>query len=106
MSKRRPKVVIPAPEPVVSKLVSSIVKRSIVIDGRKTSISLEDPFWNTFKHIAKSQEKLLGELVHEINESRSENGQANLSSALRLHVLDWALTQADLLEVTTEMAHG
>ena len=63
---------------------SLIVKRSIVIAGHKTSVSLEDAFWTDLKEIARTQEKTLGELIAEIDETR-EFG--NLSSAIRLFVL-------------------
>lgn len=89
-----------------SGFVSVVIKRSIVIDQHKTSVSLEDRFWRTLKHIAGSEEKTLGQLVAEIDRIRLKRGQTNLSSALRLHVLDWALEQADLIEAPTEMSHG
>jgi predicted DNA-binding ribbon-helix-helix protein len=64
---------------------SSIVKRSIVIGGHKTSVSLEDAFWNDLKEIAHAQETTLSELVAKIDDTRQ---QANLSSAIRLFVLE------------------
>jgi predicted DNA-binding ribbon-helix-helix protein len=64
---------------------SSVIKRSIVIGGRKTSISLEDPFWNNLKDIAKAKRLTLSELVGQIEEARK---QSNLSSAIRLFVLE------------------
>ena len=63
---------------------SSVVKRSIVIDGHKTSVSLEDPFWNDLKTIARARSLTLSELVAAINASRDHS---NLSSAIRLFVL-------------------
>jgi predicted DNA-binding ribbon-helix-helix protein len=63
---------------------SSIVKRSITIDGHKTSISLEDAFWSNLKDIAHSQQATLSKLLARIDETR----QGNLSSATRLFVLD------------------
>ena len=63
---------------------SSIVKRSVVIDGHKTSVSLEDPFWTDLKMIAHTQQATLSELVTMIDGTRE---QGNLSSALRLFVL-------------------
>ena len=63
---------------------SSIVKRSVVIGGHKTSVSLEDAFWGSLKDIAKHQRKTLSDLVGGIDTNR-EHG--NLSSALRLFVL-------------------
>ena len=64
---------------------STVVKRSIVIDGHKTSISLEDAFWNDLKEIAHVQGATLSTLVAEIDKTRK---QSNLSSAIRLFVLD------------------
>ena len=64
---------------------STVVKRSIMLDGHKTSVSLEDPFWEGLKEIAKDQRKTLSDLVGSIDTNR-EHG--NLSSALRLFVLN------------------
>jgi predicted DNA-binding ribbon-helix-helix protein len=64
---------------------SSIIKRSVVIDGHKTSVSLEDVFWSDLKAIAHAQEATLSELVAKIDETRQKG---NLSSAIRLFVLE------------------
>jgi predicted DNA-binding ribbon-helix-helix protein len=64
---------------------SHVVKRSIVIAGHKTSVSLEDQFWNALKDIATTQDTTLSDLVAEIDSSRM---QGNLSSAIRLFVLE------------------
>jgi predicted DNA-binding ribbon-helix-helix protein len=63
---------------------SSVVKRSIVVAGHKTSISLEDDFWRMMKEVAKEREVTLSELVAKID---SERQIGNLSSAIRLFVL-------------------
>jgi len=63
---------------------SLIAKRSVIIDGQKTSVSLEDPFWTDLKKIAHAQQMTLSALVAEIDGTR-EHG--NLSSAIRLFVL-------------------
>jgi predicted DNA-binding ribbon-helix-helix protein len=63
---------------------SSVVKRSVVIDGHKTSVSLEDPFWHDLKKIAQARRLTLSELVAMIDASRDHG---NLSSAIRLFVL-------------------
>jgi predicted DNA-binding ribbon-helix-helix protein len=63
----------------------SIVKRSIVINGHKTSISLEDQFWAAAKEIAAERRLTMAELVSVIDADRGEYG--NLSSAIRLFVL-------------------
>ena len=64
---------------------SPVVKRSIVIAGHKTSVSLEDAFWGGLKDIATSRSMTLSELVATIDHDRR---QGNLSSAIRLFVLD------------------
>jgi len=64
---------------------SPVVKRSIVIAGHKTSVSLEDAFWKGLKEIATSREVTLSDLVASIDTDRR---QGNLSSAIRLFVLD------------------
>jgi predicted DNA-binding ribbon-helix-helix protein len=64
---------------------SPVVKRSIILAGHKTSVSLEDAFWEGLKDIAKAQQKTLSDLVTSIDTDR-EHG--NLSSALRLFVLN------------------
>jgi predicted DNA-binding ribbon-helix-helix protein len=64
---------------------SPIVKRSIIIAGHKTSVSLEDAFWSGLKEIARSQHITLSNIVCDID-TRRHHG--NLSSAIRLFVLD------------------
>jgi len=64
---------------------SPVVKRSIVIAGHKTSISLEDAFWKALKDIAIARRATLSDLVASID---SERQHGNLSSAIRLFVLD------------------
>jgi predicted DNA-binding ribbon-helix-helix protein len=64
---------------------SPVVKRSIVIAGHKTSVSLEDAFWKGLKEIATGRRLTLSEMVTDIDSARA---QGNLSSALRLFVLD------------------
>jgi predicted DNA-binding ribbon-helix-helix protein len=63
---------------------SSVVKRSIIVAGHKTSVSLEDDFWAVLKEIASESRATLSELVGKIDAER-EHG--NLSSAIRLFVL-------------------
>ena len=63
---------------------SSIVKRSVVIGGHKTSVSLEEPFWTALKQIAHAQHVTLSALVAQIDDTRD---QSNLSSAIRVFVL-------------------
>ena len=64
---------------------SQVVKRSIVIAGHKTSVSLEDAFWTSLKEIAGGRQVTLSDLVSTID---SERQHRNLSSAIRLFVLD------------------
>lgn len=63
---------------------SPVIKRSIVIAGHKTSVSLEDAFWRGLKEIAMSRRMTLSDLVASID---SERQHGNLSSAIRLFVL-------------------
>jgi predicted DNA-binding ribbon-helix-helix protein/cephalosporin hydroxylase len=65
---------------------SSVIKRSVVLAGHKTSVSLEDEFWRGLKEIAGGQRRTLSDLVAAID---SERQQGNLSSAIRLYVLDF-----------------
>lgn len=65
---------------------SPVVKRSIVIAGHKTSVSLEEAFWRGLKDIAISRELTLSDLVASIDTDRHFG---NLSSAIRLFVLDY-----------------
>ncbi|HXW24117.1 MAG TPA: ribbon-helix-helix domain-containing protein [Xanthobacteraceae bacterium] len=70
---------------------SPVVKRSIVIAGHKTSVSLEDAFWKGLKEIASGRNMTLSDLVATIDGGRR---QGNLSSAIRLFVLDYYRAQA------------
>src|SRR5262245_15024697 len=63
---------------------SPVSKRSIVIAGHKTSVSLEGQFWDSLKEIAGERGMTLGALVAAIDANRQH---ANLSSAIRLFVL-------------------
>jgi predicted DNA-binding ribbon-helix-helix protein len=65
---------------------SPVVKRSIVIAGHKTSVSLEDAFWQGLKQIASERDITLSDMVASIDTDRR---QGNLSSAIRLFVLDY-----------------
>jgi len=70
---------------------SPILKRSILIGGHKTSVSLEDAFWSGMKEISRQRDMTLSELAREIDSNRQ---QGNLSSAIRLFVLDYFRTRA------------
>ena len=65
---------------------SPIVKRSIVIAGHRTSVSIEDAFWTALKDIAARRGVAVAELVATIDAGRQHG---NLSSAVRLFVLDY-----------------
>jgi predicted DNA-binding ribbon-helix-helix protein len=62
-----------------------MAKHSLVIAGHRTSISLEDAFWSGLKRIAAKERRALANLVAEIDATR---GDANLSSAIRVFVLE------------------
>ena len=65
-------------------MAAAIGKRSLVIDGHRTSVSLEDAFWRRLRAIAKERGVSINRLVAEIDRDRD----GNLSSAIRLFVLD------------------
>jgi predicted DNA-binding ribbon-helix-helix protein len=67
-----------------SKTVSPVSKRSIVIAGHKTSVTLEEEFWNCLKEIAGERGMSLAAMIGAIDGDRKH---ANLSSAIRLFVL-------------------
>ena len=64
---------------------STIIKRSIVLNGRKTSVSLENEFWDGLREIAALQNTELTKLVQQIYQGR--NG-GNFSSAIRVYVFN------------------
>ena len=61
------------------------LKRSVTIDGHRTSISLEAEFWQALAEIAAERERPLARLIGEVD--KREGRAQNLSSALRLYVL-------------------
>jgi predicted DNA-binding ribbon-helix-helix protein len=80
-----------------------VVKRSIVIAGHKTSVSLEDAFWKALKEIASIRELTLSDMVAEIDTDRRHG---NLSSAIRLFVLDHYRALAAEHRKTKSGSHG
>jgi len=66
------------------EMESPICKRSVVINGHKTSVSLEEPFWHEMKLLAGKENKPISEMIASIDQTR----EGNLSSAIRLFVLD------------------
>jgi predicted DNA-binding ribbon-helix-helix protein len=77
---------------------SSVAKRSVVITGHKTSISLEDAFWKSLREIAHTRRESLTQLINAIDADRQN---ANLSSAVRLFVLGFYRDQ-----VVDQVAEG
>jgi predicted DNA-binding ribbon-helix-helix protein len=94
---------------------SSVIKRSIVLAGHRTSVSVEDAFWEGLKTIAKQRHETLPQLVASIDADRQH---ANLSSAIRLYILDFyrdqhqrgvvldpSITQSPSLIIKTRVVH-
>ena len=69
----------------------AVVKRSVIVSGQKTSVSLEDAFWISLKDIATKQGMSLSRQLAIIDAQRHT---CNLSSAIRLYVLDYFRTRA------------
>lgn len=70
----------------------AVVKRSVMVGGQKTSVSLEDAFWTSLKDIAARRGISLSRQLAAIDAQRSTG---NLSSAIRLYVLDHFRARAD-----------
>ena len=68
-------------------MAGELKKRSVVIAGHRTSLSLEEAFWRVLKLLASERGLSINALVEEIDETRS----GNLSSAVRTYVLEQAL---------------
>ncbi|HEY2756128.1 MAG TPA: ribbon-helix-helix domain-containing protein [Pseudolabrys sp.] len=75
-----------------SEAKSAVAKRSVVIGGHKTSISLEEPFWNEVRAIAEAQRVTVSTLLRRIDHERQNT---NLSSAIRVFVLRHVREQAN-----------
>lgn len=71
---------------------STVAKRSVVIGGHKTSVSLEEPFWNEVRSIAEATGVSVSGLLQTIDSQRQN---ANLSSAIRVFVLQHWRDQAE-----------
>lgn len=63
------------------------VKRSLTLKGHRTSVSLEDEFWQAFRDIAKIKELPINVLASEIDVARDP--ETGLASAIRVYVLNW-----------------
>jgi predicted DNA-binding ribbon-helix-helix protein len=70
-----------------------IVKRSLKIAGHSTSISLEEPFWRLLRRVAEEQNLGLAALVEAIDRERQGS---NLSSAVRVHLLEWMMSRGSI----------
>ena len=70
--------------PAQGRKNSSVIKRSVIRNGHKSSISLEDQFWDALREIAESKDIAISTLVAAIDHSRTTS---NLSSAIRVYVL-------------------
>jgi predicted DNA-binding ribbon-helix-helix protein len=62
-------------------------KRSVLISGHRTSISLEEAFWTKLKEISKRNGKSMNQQITEIDNERFKSSKKNLSSAIRVYVL-------------------
>jgi predicted DNA-binding ribbon-helix-helix protein len=82
---------------------SLVVKRSVVVADHKTSVSVEDAFWNGLKEIARGRNISLSELIEAID---SERRHGNLSSAIRLFVLDFYRNRLADVEAGHDGAKG
>ena len=71
--------------------MSTVVKRSVAIRGHRTSLSLEQPFFDRLVAIAARRGISLAALIADVDDARPKD--ANLSSALRIHVLEDALSR-------------
>jgi predicted DNA-binding ribbon-helix-helix protein len=69
---------------------STVAKHSVYIEGQKTSISLEDVFWDALGEIANEQSWTRKDLLEQVDLQR----EGNLSSALRVFALQYYRTQA------------
>ena len=66
------------------------VKRSLTLHGHRTSVSLEEAFWQAFRHLAAQDALPLNQLAERIDEAR---GDVGLASAIRVYVLERALAR-------------
>ncbi len=66
--------------------MSKPVKRSLTLRGHRTSVSLEDPFWQAFRDIAASKNRAINDLAAEIDAARDLD--TGLATAIRIYVLN------------------
>jgi predicted DNA-binding ribbon-helix-helix protein len=72
--------------------MSLVFKRSICLEGHKTSVTLEDEFWEALRLIALREKTTVISLIRQINQTRNKS---NLSSAIRVFVLKRSITIAN-----------
>lgn len=75
------------------------IKHSLTLHGHRTSVSLEDAFWRTFRDIADKHGKTLNRLAAEIDDAR---GDVGLASAIRVYVLMAILKDRQIAAATSE----
>jgi predicted DNA-binding ribbon-helix-helix protein len=80
---------------------STVHKRSILINGRKTSVSLEDAFWQGLREVADLNHESVATLASRIDRTRA---LANLSSAIRVFVLDHYRSRSQQAPLAREAA--
>ena len=78
---------------------SPVIKRSILLAGHKTSVSLEEAFWQGLKEIANRRNMSVSALIGTIDNRRAEG---NLSSCIRLFVLDHFRSLASVQPAETQ----
>jgi predicted DNA-binding ribbon-helix-helix protein len=83
----RAKALVNIPPPKRGK--SLVLKRNVKVGERKSSVGLEDAFWVALKDIAAAQRTPVSHLLATIDSERRKHHQANLSSTIRLFVLDY-----------------
>ena len=64
--------------------ITLVTKRSVIVNGKKTSVSLEPMFWTATKRLAHAQNRTVSDFISDIDDARDVG---NLSSAIRLYVL-------------------
>jgi predicted DNA-binding ribbon-helix-helix protein len=67
------------------------LKRSVVIAGHRTSVSLERAFWAALRDMAKARKVSVNHLIEEIDARRT----GNLSSAIRVHILEALIAERE-----------
>jgi predicted DNA-binding ribbon-helix-helix protein len=82
---------------------TAVIKRSIVLDGHKTSVSLENEFWHGLREIAGRENTALSILVGKIDRERNS---CNLSSAIRVYVFNYFRAQIGRQENSREITAG